>query len=193
METNQKYRAPSFTVFDVYKTVFGYRALPYPQGDLSGLLPNPQEKLSSLGAVLFKKDANGTEAFCPVVLSYKGKKYDLPYSTVAVTVQKNIQKTALPGRRGTVKELIQIEDYQFTIQGVILGDDLPEDGIKALDELFNINEPVKLENAFTEIFLQKENDVIIESLDFPDMRGVIGAQAFSMSLVSDSSLELEEI
>jgi hypothetical protein len=103
MET--KYRAPMFAAFDIYALVFGYRALPFPQGINDNLLPKPGQQLSTLGSVLFKRDKNGTEAFCPVVISYKGKKYELPYSTIAITMRKNIQKTALPGRQGSVKEL----------------------------------------------------------------------------------------
>jgi hypothetical protein len=99
--------------------------------------------------------------------------------------------------------LIQIEDYQFTIQGVVLGaeviengnkviEGLPEEGIKDLNELFSINEPVRLENAFAEIFLPSDNRVVIESMDLPEMKGVTGAQAYTITLSSDTILELEE-
>lgn len=198
-----KFIAPSFTAFDIYKTVFGYRAIAFPEGlanTAARFTLNPSERLSKLGAVLFKRDANGTESFCPVTLSYKGKDYELPYSTIAITMQKNIQKTALPGRQGTVKELIQIEDFQFTIQGIMLGSQyegeedfyLPETALGELNELFRINEPVQLKNAFAEIFMQQDNTVVIESVDLPDMKGVDGAQAYSIRVLSDTILELEE-
>lgn len=190
---NDSYRAPQYTVFDIYQTVFGYRAQPFPQGAISGFIQSPAERLSKLGAVLFKRDANGSEAFCPVVISHNGKKYELPYSTISVGMRKRIESTPMPGRKGTVKELINIEDYVFTIQGIVLGEDLPEEELRQLDELFNINEPVKLENAFSEIFLQRDNTVVIETADYPDMRGVIGAQAYSFKVVSDTILELEEV
>jgi hypothetical protein len=201
MET--KYRAPKFVAFDVYALAFGYRAFPFPMGVNDNLLPKPAQQLSTLGSVLLKRDKNGTEAFCPVVINHNGKKYDLPYSTISITMRKNIQKTALPGRQGSVKELIQIEDYQFTVQGVVLGaeviengtkviEGLPEEGIKELNELFSINEPIRLENAFAEIFLPKDNRVVIESMDLPEMKGVTGAQAYTITLSSDTILELEE-
>lgn len=194
-----KYIAGTFNPFDIYAAVFGYRALPFPQGQLNNLVPDVDEKISKLGAVLYKKDSKGREAFCPITLTrvQNGKivkKYELPYSTVAIQLRKNIVKTALPGRRGSVKELIQIEDYQFTINGVILTDsELPESELMDINELFNINEPLKLENAFTDIFLQADNSVIIESIDLPDMKGISGAQAYSITISSDTILELENV
>jgi hypothetical protein len=208
--------APKF-VFDVYASIFGYKAIPYPAAiasKVSGSLQaessykagsfyasttsevfNDSEKLSAQGAILYRKEANGTEAFCPVDIYHTGtkKNYSLPYSTVAVTRSKNIVETALPGRKGTVKELIQIEDTQLQIQGVILGDDLPETEISELNELFEINEAVQLKNAFAEIFMKADNTVVIKDLQCPDMKGITGAQAYSFTIVTDSVLELEEV
>ncbi len=204
--------APKF-VFDIYASVFGYKALPFPAGIInnasqaensykaSGYFVEPSsasndtERLSSQGAVLYKKEANGTEAFCPVDIYHPGtkKNYSLPYSTVSVTRSKNIVETALPGRKGTVKELIQIEDTQLQVQGVILGDDLPETEISELNELFEINEAVQFKNAFAEIFMKADNNVIIKDLQCPDMKGVTGAQAYSFVAITDSVLELEEV
>jgi len=195
-----KYIIPKFAVFDIYKTVFGYRALPYPTltSDLRNWRPTPGKQLSILGEVLYKKEPGGAEAFCPVLISkiVNGKavkKYSLPFSTISMTMSKRIEKTALIGRRGTVKELIQVEDYKFTIRGVVMGEDLPEEGLLELNELFNLNEPVALENAFTAIFLQSDNSVVIESIDFPDMKGITGAQAYSIEVISDTILELEDV
>jgi len=193
MATNG-YKAPEYTIFDIYKLVFGYRAVPYPMGALNRIVNTDlNDRLSKLGAALFTKDENGREAFCPVTIRYKGKAYELPYSTIGVQLQKNIQQTALPGRNGSVKELIQVEDYRFTINGVILSDDdLPEDFLMSLNELFLINEPVKLENAFAEIFISQDNSVVIENMVFPDMKGISRAQAYSISLLSDTILTIEE-
>jgi hypothetical protein len=185
-----QYKADNFSVFDIYSMVFGYRAIPFPTEKIPQ--KNLSETMSKIGVSLFKRDANGREAFCPITLEYNGKSYDLPYSTIAIQLRKKIIDTPLINRRGSVKELIQIEDYKFTINGVYLSDsDFPEDELTELDELFNINEPVKIKNAFVEIFLKQDNSVVIESCDLPDMKGVTGAQAYSFSIVSDTILELE--
>ena len=211
------YIAPKYNkaAFDIYELAFGYRAIPYPKllaakaleiaesfdGTKSDRSGTTSETLSKLGAVLFKKDENGVEAFCPVTIRYEDKVYELNYATISISMTKNIVKTNLINRRGSVKELIQLQDYKFTINGVMLGsqdlDDadyfLPQDKLADLNELFNINAPVELENAFSDIFLQDDNSVVIEALTLPDMRGVDGAQAYSITVSSDTVLELEEI
>lgn len=202
METNG-YTLPKTNVFDIYSAVFGYRAIPFPTKlaeSKSRLFPDAKERLSKLGAAILGKDKNGNEAFCPVKIEYNGRTFDLPYSTIAVTMQKNIQKTVLIGRQGSVKELIQTDDFQITINGIILGatdqndEDymLPQADLEELNDLFKINNPVRLKNAFIEIFMQSDNSVVIESMDLPDMRGIDGAQAYSIRLSSDTILELEE-
>ena len=197
METNK---------FKIYEQVFGYQALPFPGGDLSGYIPKPQETLSKLGAVLERKEPNGTTAFCPVGFSVMNngnivKTIDLINSTINVTMSKNIQKTPLVGRQGSVKELIQINDYRFTIQGVVVientngkgTEDLPEDALADLHDIFVKNEPLRLENAFAEIFIGDDNNVIIESINFPNMKGITGAQAYTITVSSDSVLTLEDL
>lgn len=195
MATND-YIAEKYIIdpFEAYRHAFGYRALPFPQEvAISKILKSPLQRLSKLGAAILKRHPNGTEAFCPVTMRYKDKKYELPYSTISLGMSKVIVKTPMTGRKGTAKELISFDDYIITIQGVYLGEDLPEDQLMELNELYEINEPVKLENAFTEIFLQKDNSVVIERLDLPDMKGVIGAQAYTIVCSSDVILEIENV
>ena len=185
--------------YTIYHQVFGYRAVPYPQGQIN--LPtfkDQSERLSKLGAVITNRLPNGAEAFCPVKIRHQGRVFDLPNSTISMTARKRIVETPLVARRGSVKELIQIEDYIFQIRGIALTQDdeeneLPQEAIAALNDLYNINEPVELENAFTEIFLQADNKVVISEMDLPSMQGISGAQAYSFKVSSDTILILEEI
>lgn len=198
-----KYRADVYTkAGQIYEMVFGYRALPFPTAIRPDMLKvDMGEKMSKLGAAIYKNGKNGQE-FCPVTLAHMAmgkvvKNYDLPYSTISMTMEKNIESTPLIARRGSVHELISVDDYRFTIQGVLMTDDEEEDGLPqdALDELrtlWEITEPVKLKNAFAEIFLQSDNSVIILSIEFPDMKGITGAQAYTITLKSDIVLELED-
>ena len=191
-----KYRAETFNVFDIYKTIFGYRALPFPaaiQGLASSLASRVSpDRLSKLGAALFKRTEDGTEAFCPVEFRYRGNRVLLPYATISIRQQKTIVKTSLIERKGIVKELIQESDDIISVRGIIMGEDLPVDPIIELRDLYRHKEPVQLLSAFAEIFLEGTNDVVIESLEWPDMQGIIGAQAFIMELSSDSVLEIEQ-
>ncbi len=202
---------------DIFKSVFGYRALPFPayaDKQATRLVPNPKNVLSAYGATLKEPDKYGT-AFCPVKISklvngLPVKTYNLQYSTVSVSCKKTIVETPLIGRQGTVNELIQIGDYEFVINGIILHDnyntwlntiegesidssesELPQFEIANLRDVFKINEPVSLESAFTEIFLDNANECIVKNIYFPDMKGISNAQAYTIELKSDSVLELE--
>jgi hypothetical protein len=189
------------SAFAIYNHVFGYRAIPYPQGQQINLMISGREqaeRLSKLGAVITKRLPNGAEAFCPITIRHEGRTFELPNSTIAMTAKKRIVETPLIARRGSVKELIQVEDYEFQIRGVVITDDqeedgLPQEAISQLNDLFNINAPVELENAFTEIFLQADNRVVISEMQLPDMKGITGAQAYGFRLSSDSILILEEL
>lgn len=186
--------------FTIYNLAFGYKAVPFPHGQARDADPftTTGERLSKLGAVITRRDKNGTEAFCPVTIRHQGRSWTLPHSTIAMTARKRIIETPLVNRRGTVKELIQIEDYEFQIRGIVLTDDpdeegLPQDAIEELRQLFETNEPVELENAFSEIFLQADNRVVLTDIDLPSMRGISGAQAYSIRVLSDTILELEDL
>ena len=181
-----------FNVFNIYELVFGYKAVPFPRVDFAGSIPKA-DKFSILGVSLYEKDQYGNEGFCPVKIKYQEETFNLPYSTISIQNKKKIKETSLTGRKGTVKELIQIGNYVFNIQGVaiIKEDSMPENEIINLRNLYEINDSVQLENAFSEIFLMEDNNVVIKNIDLPDMKGIIGAQAYSMTLLSDSVLTLE--
>lgn len=194
METN--YIADTFSInpFEAYRNAFGYVALPFPlEASVKGILgENAKERLSKLGTALFKRDKNGQEAFCPVTIIHKGREFNLPYSTIAISMKKRIEETTLLARAGSVKELIAKEDYQFTIRGVMLSDaDLPEDEITDLSDLYNIDEPVALKNPFSDIFIPGDSKVVVRDIDLPDMKGLGGAQAYTIKVSSDAILELE--
>ena len=94
------------------------------------------------------------------------------------------------GRKGSVKELISLDDYEISILGVALSDDFPEAPLTELNELYNINESVILKCALTDIFLEEDDRVVIRSMDISDMKGTETVQIFKMELVTDRSFEL---
>ncbi|KAA6324692.1 hypothetical protein EZS27_026010 [termite gut metagenome] len=94
------------------------------------------------------------------------------------------------GRKGTVKELISVDDYEINIAGKVLDTDFPDKGIADLNELYNINESVTLKCALTNIFLEDEDRVIIKDIEFAEMGGYETVQVFKMSLVTDRDFEL---
>ena len=149
-----------------------------------------ERESSNLGSTLRKRDANGRWYFMPVVLVYKGKEYEMPNSLISVRGKKTIVSTPMVGRKGTVKELISIDDYEIRIQGVALDTDWPDDQLAAIKEIYTVNESVQLKCALTDIFMDEEDMVVIKSIDIPEMKGIEHAQTYSLNLETDRSFEL---
>lgn len=189
-----------FSIYDIIKRAQGSAAtlntlLGAKIGDpafkprYDGPAPNERES-SNLGSTLRKRDANGRWYFMPVVLVYKGKEYEMPNSLISIRGKKNIVSTPMVGRKGTVKELISMDDYEISIQGVALDTDWPDDQLAAIKEIYSVNESVQLKCALTDIFMDEEDMVVIKSIDVPEMRGVEHAQTYSLDLETDRSFEL---
>ncbi|MBO5579404.1 MAG: hypothetical protein J5952_03165 [Prevotella sp.] len=149
-----------------------------------------ERESSNLGSTLRKRDVNGRWYFMPVVLVYKGKEYEMPNSLITIRGKKHIVSTPMVGRKGTVKELISMEDYEIRIQGVALDTDWPDDQLAAIKEIYSVNESVQLKCALTDIFMEEDDMVVIKSIDIPEMRGVEHAQTYSLDLETDRSFEL---
>lgn len=192
-----------FNIGDLLKSVISYKGIPYPGGFFPSV-PNKyvagkydypgdvhtQKKHSDLGSVLRKKDAQGQWYFMPVVLEHKGTEYEIPIAVVSISGKKTIVETPMVGRKGTVKELISVDDYEINIAGMLHDSDFPESQIAEMNALFNINESVALKCALTDIFLEEEDKVVIKSMDFAEMKGMETTQIVTLSLITDRSFEL---
>lgn len=181
-----------FKVGDILQNIIGYKGLPFPLSLPPGKsrTAGRENILSDGGSPLWKKDMQGRWYFMPVIFSHKEKEYEIPNAVISITGSKTIVETPMVGRQGTVKELINIKDYDINIAGVAMDSDFPESQLKRLSELFKINEAVKLKCALTDIFLDEDDQVVIRSMDFVEMKGTETAQIVKMSLVSDRSFEL---
>lgn len=185
-----------FSIKDILLDIVGYKGLPYPgvwfeDGPMSGQEGGRKSQRLKAGTLLRKKGANGQYYFMPVVLKSKDNKvYEIPNAIISCTGKKTIVETPMVGRKGAVKELINVDDYEISIQGVASADDFPEEALKELNELYSLNEAVTLECALTDVVLGKEPTVVIKSIDFSDMKGVECFQVFKMSLTTDYSFEL---
>jgi Domain of unknown function (DUF6046) len=177
----------NFNIGEIFEQAFGYN------------LPKPFEiskadervEQSSLGQPMYMDDVFGREFFLPVVLD----DMMVPFAVVSIACKKTIVKTALVEHKGTVKELINTEDYVINIKGIIVrpDDKWPESEIIDLEKLFNKNQSVTLRNALTDIFLkgEYEHKVVVQSINFPATAGVEHAKAFEIECESDAIFELE--
>ena len=178
------------TIFDLerlWQNTFGYK--PYSFAELP-----KRVEWSSKGTSLYGYK-NGMEYFMPAQLGGQA----LPFPVVRISGQKTIVETPMVARRGTVKELIAIDDYKISIKGIIIDPDghWPEAQIDALRKLYERAEALSLNCAFTNIFLGSpeaggSDKVVITSLEFPECKGAKNVTGYSMELVSDQPFKLEE-
>lgn len=80
-------------------------------------------------------------------------------AVVAISRKKNVISTPMVGMTGTIKEYVNAEDYQLSINvGVqavrdgVLTDEYPSEGIRQLRSFFDTDEAIKVNSAFLEIF-----------------------------------------
>lgn len=196
----------SFSLPQLFEAAFGYKtnAFEFPQiegtegqlKDGDGVYANRLPKYTSQGAAYYSTDDQGRDYYMPVLLGG----YELSHPVVSVIGRKNIVETPLVGRRGTVKELINTDDYVISIKGLIIseGDYYPEAKVKEMRQLFEQSTALEIVSPITDIFLltpdRKGYDkVVIKSMSFPPIVGVMNVRSYEIELVSDESFTLIEI
>lgn len=135
-----------------------------------------------------KEQVLGREVFLPVTFKFAGRELTIACATIRVTGKKNVVKTIVAERKGTVKEQFSVGDYEFTIKGVLIGDgdSLPDVKMIFLKEMFESTKPVELHNAIADFFLDKSLYVLIESIEFPEVEGkTLRHRPFSVICESD--------
>lgn len=129
------------------------------------------------------------------IKDYKSSEFFLPYSVIKISGKKTIVKTAMAERQGTVKELYSTDDYAISLKGFFIDDKnrtWPEADLKAFKRLFELQTAVVLDNALTNVFLGRDQKVVIESFDLPEVEGGRKhVRPFNIQLESDSIFTLE--
>lgn len=192
-----------FNIKDTLLSILGYKGLPYPGVWLPDVNRSQksddynfdgeyleEKRYTDLGTMLRKADAQGRYYFMPVIFQYKDKSYEIPNAIISFTGKKTIVETPMVGRKGSVKELINIDDYEISIQATAQSEDFPEAALTELNEIYNINESITLKCALTDLFLDQDDRVVIKSIDLSDMEGKETFQVFNMELITDRSFEL---
>ena len=191
-------------VFDILRTVKGYQAFPYvptefisPKSGMSQADYNDGEgaerATQSVTGAPLRKLKKGIWYFMPVTFSHKGKTWEFDEAVVSISGKKNIVETPLVGRKGSVKELISIDDYEIKLIGVLENEngDYPEQEHQELVRLWEINEVVKMSCALTDYYLKEDDSVVIKAIEPISVEAQEDIQAFNLTLVSDSPFELE--
>lgn len=208
--------AIDLTLSTIFEKAFGYTSRAFDptitpvQGD--SIKDIGRVELGATGARYYDADANGTEYYLPVKISYPqdtvvdgrpaGKLVDwwLPYPVISVTSKKTIVETPLTERRGFVHEYINIDSYEINIKGFIIGNtnEFPESDVAMLRELYEVNAPVFISNPITDIFLLRpdrsgSDQVIIKELRFPEVKGIKNVRPYELVMASDEPFNLIDI
>jgi Domain of unknown function (DUF6046) len=163
----------------------------FPDASLGGEAEN---EFVTVRKSILGNNYNGQQLFMPIKIGG----LILPNEpTLTITGRKTIVETALVGstRRGTVKELISVEDYQLTVRGICINvhqSQYPEDQVKGIHDLFLQNVAHKIQCGLTSLLGIYR--VVVKEISFPEMIGVQHAQAYQLTMVSDEDfiLELDE-
>ena len=210
--------AITFSIADLFEKAFGYKTQAFapdfntvPGRDTqSGL---SRAEYGAHGSPYYAEDALGREYFLPVKIIYPDignelnatdpgaqREWMLPYPVISVTTKKTIVETALTERRGTVKEIVNIQDYEIIIKGFIVGNDneFPEQEITTLRSVYELNAPVSIQCPLTDIFLLRpdrsgSDQAVIRELKFPALPGVKHVRPYELSMVSDEPFNLISI
>ena len=157
------------------------------------------KRLSSLGTPVFAKlnlkggsykDAKGNMIDFP-----SSAKENLRMDTVLIEVsqRKNIVKTQLQGRDGTVKEYISDGDFDIVIRGIIVSEqpyDYPNDEVQTLFSFLKAKSHIETAGTnFLDFF--GIDRIVVEDYSFPQREGFWNSQAFEIRAVSDVDYDLK--
>lgn len=217
MGLKHKYNIPN-----ILASIVGYRGLPFPGAlfpkragsdyeaeDFEvGTSPEDRQEYTKTGTQLWRQDWRGRWYFMPVFMQHPdikaadgSTKLELPHAIISITGQKTIVETPLVGRKGSVKELVNIDDYKITIAAFIQSTDgtYPDEEIARINNLFKINESVELISALTDLILDGNDNVrnqgvidkvVITNIDFPAVPGIEDGVAVRIECVSDQPFEM---
>jgi len=186
----------SFSIAQLFEKQFGYKSDAFNFNKITD-----RNLKANGGSPLYSLDSFGREYFMPVWLGQTlDSLIEIPYPVIRIECRKTIVETPLTERNGTVKELIYTQDYRISIKGLIVSStpDWPEKDIRALNTLFNVNTPIYIQSALTDIFLvavdrNGDTQAVISSIFFPENKGVKNVCPYEIELLSDNIFSLNEV
>jgi hypothetical protein len=116
------------------------------------------------------------------------------FQSCAAIVDKprNIIRTAIAGRNGTIKEYISDDDFHIEIVGEIstsTPDLAPHSDIKNINNLFTIPNEIIVISDFISSF--GITNCVVEAANFRQIRGYRNVIEFSLRLISDDPIEVQ--
>ena len=113
--------------------------------------------------------------------------------TMTVSQQKNIVKTSIQGRNGTIKEYVSDGDYQIELKGIVsdINNNYPEQLIQDMINICKIPSEIPITSEYLGLF--SINSIVIESYKFPQQEGFRNQLEFTITMLSDTVIDLNNI
>jgi hypothetical protein len=194
-------RVSSVNLFGVLSQIYGAKGIPFPnppkQGNPSmiaegfGTIEMPSDtKVGSDGDVIrrYTDEVLGNYEFLPTTING----IEIPNAIVLITGEKKIIEEDVVDV-GTVFEKAFVRPYDITIISTLYGYDgqWPEADYKRMARLYKENDLVTLKCASTNIFLEPENNFLIQRIEVLDSRGSENVEVIQFTGRSNKSFELE--
>ncbi len=187
-------------LLNILRKIYGSRGLPFPSkpnfdtgnpiaDKFTGDISIPNNSVSNLGTPMFSDNALGLPVFLPAKID----KYELPNPLITISGSKEIVETDIVDV-GTVYQKVFTKPYEIKIICTLINadDTFPEDQIQEMkSNVWMPDKVLTLRCALTDIFLQPENNFIVESIDLMDMEGVENCQVIEINGKSNVDFELE--
>lgn len=178
-----------FNLKQIFSQQFGYTPADFKFESKDILKKSTPGKYGSY----YAKDSVGRDVFMPLTL---GGLF-LPYVWISVRGSKTFVETPMTQRRGEVNELVNMNGYEFSVKGLLIGHDgrFPEADVEALKNLFEINEAVEARCVLTDIYLLSSetggsDKVLIRNHELFDNKGTEHVRGFQFDLKEDTIQEL---
>lgn len=128
------------------------------------------------------------EAMAPVgiLANQKGKvALRIDMAIVEINQTKNIVKTVIAGRNGTVKEYIGLGDFEINIQGAVVSkyNTYPEDEVLRLIEILSLNTQIPIAGGMFGLF--NIQWVVVEDFRIRELEGTRNVVPFNIRCISD--------
>jgi hypothetical protein len=190
-----------FNIADIYTWLSSYKGIPFPV-NIAGYLENLKSKWSdrfskSKWSEIYH-NLYGRPVVMPVVIGDvvlgSGEEGHINIQPmVVIECYKRIVKTPIAGGSypGTVKELINLDDYKVRIYGVVINPnqkEYPSAQLEVLKGLWAKNEALEFVSQITDGLF---THVVVESMRFDELKKAPGVQAYEIQCVSDGVQDVE--
>lgn len=160
------------------------------------------DKRSYLGTPVFSNleiPAGQYEDDEGVIINFEGVRLDTVLFDIVL--EKNIVRTPINGRNGTVKQFISLGDYQINVQGLINGgsnerlevfdyrNQVPEEQIRKLNAIFKVPQEIEVISEFLDFF--DISTVVIQGGGIAQKEGSRDTLFLNVGMLSDTPIELK--